>query len=1751
MFFQVKSIINCGEYSCLCCVRSPVMEPELKLLETERILSFDLELSRDGRLLQLGAVLAGETLNITGKQDFAIEQLELLSHKADFVLGHNILDFDLTWLSEQRIRPVTLLDKPVIDTLYLSPLAFPANPYHRLVKNYKLVRDSINDPVNDARLALQIFLEQLEALKTKSLAQLQLYQYLFEYGFSTGFNTKGLVQVFSSLTGVRTIQTVTLPTLIKSVVGDHACPNQLLRVIGDVLRQPRHLLSLAFASAWLPVSGGNSVLPPWVWHRFPYTATIIHRLREEKCNIHECQYCSENHDARKHLQRIFELDDFRLLPDGTPLQKNIVECGLAGRSLLGILPTSGGKSLCYQLPAIVHNQRNASLTIVISPLQALMKDQVDNLKQKAGIEGVAAISGMLPLPERGAILEQVRMGDIAILYISPEQLRNKAVKEAIRQRQIGGWVFDEAHCLSKWGHDFRPDYLYSVSVIETIAHEQQVPVPSVYCYTATAKLDVINDICQNFQSKYPYPLERFEGGVERNNLHYEIIESNGLSKISQIITLLDQFFGRGQPGSCIIYGATKRSVDEIADALIQQQRLPVARFYARLDNNEKKEVLEKFIAGEYRVVCATNAFGMGIDKNDVRLVIHAEIPGSLENYLQEAGRAGRDTLDAHCILLFDEQDIEKQFRLQAISEVSFKDIRQIFRGVKFKANDNNEVVATSAELINQPSVETSFTADDNGAETKVKTGIAWLERVGYIERTDNITQVFQGKVNVSNLDEAESKINCLNLNPQAQLIWNAVLQTLFNADVDEGISADGIAEVVGQYISHPTENAPVTEAKDIMRILTQMADLGLISKGVLLSVHMRPKGKDNARIIIKQIHEIELAFFYCLQEEYPDAIIGISHPMYLRNINQLLIEKGYERSNTSLLRNLLYSWSQDGKRNGLKGSVDLSYGSRDSFNVILNRPLDQIEKIIRQRQVVTNVVLEFLYQLSQSSDENSVRKVLLSFSLEQVIEYMRKDVDIVPFLQQRDLNNEQEWLIKGAERALLYMHEQHAITLQNGLAVFRSAMTLRLCVEKTQRYVKADYQPLEQHYHQKILQIHVMNEYARLALDKLSSSRRLVKDYFSMDTDTFVPVYFKGRRKILELATSEKSWKNIVEDLHNNNQEQIVQAPLEQNMLVLAGPGSGKSKVIIHRCAYLMRVKQIAPSKILLLCYNHNAAVSLRRRLKLLLGRDGSRVSVHTFHGLALRITGHSFTQNESEDINFQILLEKAIALLRGEESQLGLESEMQREHLLGGLEFLLVDEYQDIDAQQYQLIAALAGKNESEDEARLNIMAVGDDDQSIYGFRDANVTFIRRFESDYLAKTIYLTWNYRSTANIISCANRLIEQNTDRMKSEHPITIDSNRLLDESGGKWASLDPSQGKVIIQSCLSPAQQAAEVVRHIRHINKLDPDCPLTQIAVLARNGIEKTELMWVRSALIDAQIPCRFSMDKESGFSVRSCKEIYSYLSWLKEQEYTFLTPAQLREILPSGKEANRWHNIIHQLIDEWESNHGSMELPAIYFASYLQEYFSSQKRQVRFGNGVLLSTVHGVKGEEFNYVIILDGGWQKALDQTPAAIEEERRLFYVGMTRAISRLVLMKYHDLEHPYISDFGTDIIYAEAAQADPVQNLRRFAIIGPKQLFISYAAVRNKRSNIHHVLESLKPGDNVSLVEDSGNIKIIVDGESVCQLSHYGKTQWKDNLGKIKKAKILAMIRRTKEQVTEEYKERVKVDEWLIPILLTEI
>jgi ATP-dependent DNA helicase RecQ len=478
------------------------------------------------------------------------------------------------------------------------------------------------------------------------------------------------------------------------------------------------------------------------------------------------------------LRRHLGFDGFRpqpAAPDGGSLQEQIVTHGLRGGSYLAVLPTGGGKSLCFQLPALVRNFCRGSLTIVISPLQALMRDQIENLRKRTDTPA-AALYGLLTPLERSRVLREIAEGAVTILYVAPEQFRNRSFRRAVCQRQIGGWVFDEAHCLSKWGHDFRPDYLYACRAIQEIADQQRTGIPPIAALTATARRDVAAEILAHFRDHLGITLIVFAGGVHRDNLRFAVEAIGGPRRRERVRELCADALGH-LSGSVIVYLSTRDATETMADRL-RRHGLAAAHFHGGMNAADKKETMARFLDDEVRVICATNAFGMGIDKPDVRLVVHAEMPGTLENYLQEAGRAGRDHKPAACILLFDESDVEQQFRVIKSSELSHRDLVQLLRGLRGYSrrlfrDDRLQFHVTSGELLRDDHIDTSFEAEDRQADTKVRTALSWLERAEFLDRNLNQTSVFTGKPLLQSLAEVEQRLNELAMHGPRRALWVA------------------------------------------------------------------------------------------------------------------------------------------------------------------------------------------------------------------------------------------------------------------------------------------------------------------------------------------------------------------------------------------------------------------------------------------------------------------------------------------------------------------------------------------------------------------------------------------------------------------------------------------------------------------------------------------------------------------------------------------------------------------------------------------------------------------------------------------------------------------------------------------------------------------------------------------------------------------------------------------------------------------
>ena len=604
-------------------------------------LALDLEVGRhDSRIHAFGAVRSRSDKALTfhsGNLDTALKNLDAFAKGADYLLGHNLIAFDLPHLTAAK-PDLQLLRLPVVDTLRLNPLAFPRHPYHHLVKHYQdgqLKRGRVNDPELDTRLSLDVFSDQQKALRETDPDLLTAWHWLTSADdVGTGFDA-----FFAALRGSARPPHVDAYRAIRDRLAGTTCLTQSRAVLQEVLADTAgNGWGLSYALAWLSVAGGNSVMPPWVRHQFPAAGVLVRRLRDTACTSPACKWCRERHDSRKELTRWFGFANFRPEPsdeDGRPMQQAIVEAIMAGQHVLGILPTGTGKSLCYQVPALSRYDKTGALTVVISPLVALMADQVAGLEAH-GVVSSVTINGMLSMPERATALERVRLGDASILIVSPEQLRSRAVRRVLEQREIGTWVLDEAHCLSRWGHDFRPDYRYVARFIR-----EKTPDGQIVCLTATAKPDVREDIRVHFRDKLGVDLTVFDGGAQRTNLEFVVVPTTGGEKFAHIHQILTADLPSKTPGGAIVYCATRPQTENIAQYL-RAKNVNAAHFHAGLLPETKKNVQQQFISGDIRVIVATNAFGMGIDKPDVRLVIHADIPGSLENYVQEAGRAGRD-----------------------------------------------------------------------------------------------------------------------------------------------------------------------------------------------------------------------------------------------------------------------------------------------------------------------------------------------------------------------------------------------------------------------------------------------------------------------------------------------------------------------------------------------------------------------------------------------------------------------------------------------------------------------------------------------------------------------------------------------------------------------------------------------------------------------------------------------------------------------------------------------------------------------------------------------------------------------------------------------------------------------------------------------------------------------------------------------------------------------------------------------------
>ena len=1678
-----------------------------------RCLALDLEVGkRDARIHRFAAVRAdtGQTLVYTGGDlNAALADLDAMAATAAFVLGHNLIAFDLPHLA--AVQPgLQLLGMPAVDTLRLNPLAFPRNPYHHLVKHYQdgaLQGGQASDPLADTHLALALFDDQLKALRAAPPDLLAAWHWLTtEPGERGGLNAFWMTvrrQPRPSDEDARTAIAVRLE--------GQGCADSAAKIASEAAT---HGWALAYALAWLSVAGGNSVMPPWVRHQFPAAGTLVRQLRDTPCTL-PCPWCREQHDPREALRRWFGFDDFRPEPAdamGRPLQQSIVQAAMLGRHVLGILPTGTGKSLCYQIPALSRYHKTGALTVVISPLVALMADQVSGLEAR-GITSCAALNGLLSMPERADVLDRVRLGEVAILIVSPEQLRSPALRKVLAQREIGAWVLDEAHCISKWGHDFRPDYRYVGRFIKESAGD--APVPPVLCLTATAKPDVVSDMLAYFRRRVGIGMEVFNGGARRENLAFDVIATTPAEKFSRVAQLLDEGL---TSGGAIVYCASRKQTEELASYL-SIKGMAADFFHAGLPPDSKKRTQQRFIDGELRVITATNAFGMGIDKPDVRLVIHADMPGSLENYLQEAGRAGRDRAAARCVLLYTPADVERQFSMSARSRLTQREIQAILRALRridrMKRLDG-EIVATAGEILAEDD-DSAFERDSATDDTRVRTAISWLEEAQLLKREENRVQVFPSSLKVASLDQARARLATLPLADQYRRQLLALVQTLIGADRDEGVSTDALMGASG------------LSSEQVRAALYDLERAGVASNDTALTAFVHAGVERSSKKRLDEAGALEAALIASLREAAPNLGKGTPTLLHLRRATQALKDAGHAGALPEKLARIVQGLAKDGRgEDGGIGSVAVRRVDAESLQVTLQREWSALEQTAHLRRAAAARLLEHLLAALPAGTRGT--DLLVETTLGKLHAALANDLALRSAV--RDTG-------KLLDRALLWLHEMEVIRLNKGLAVFRPAMTIRLAPEK-RAFQKADFAPLKLHYDEQVVQIHVMAEYVQRGMEAIGSALQLAMDYFHLEREDFLQRWLPGRE--LAHQTTPASWRSIVEDLNNPVQQRIVADEREQsNVLVLAGPGSGKTRVLVHRIAYLLRVRRENPRAILALAYNRHAALEIRRRLHALVGDDARGVVVMTCHAFAMRLVGASFSgRSMADEAAFRDIMREAVALLGGADAE---EADAERERLLAGFRWILVDEYQDIGPEQYDLISALAGRTRSEEQGRMTMFAVGDDDQNIYAYDGASVDFIRRFEQDYSARPVYLIENYRSTAHIIEAANGVIAGARARMKAGHPVKPDRGRLRAPAGGAWSELDPfARGRVqVLAAGVGDIEQAIAVMAELRRLAALDPAWDWARVAVIARAWQTLSPL---RSYCELHGIAVQMADDEPLPFW--RLREVQALIDWLGGRSAPLVDGPAIAAWLGAQPQGPCWE-LLRAACAEYRLESADVEAPPSHVLDWLAEWGRSVRRKQ---TGLLLLSAHRAKGLEFDHVAILDGGWEHASRSEDA--DAPRRLLYVAMTRARHTLTLACQHGKGLVAALADGPHLLRrpAPAFEVPSTQLRRQYRQLGMKEIDLGFPARGAASASVRAAIAGLAPGDALVLAQREEHWELLDPaGQVVGRLARAYQTP---RGMRCLQARVAAIVVRRREDAEAGFREMMRCERWevVLPELVFE-
>ena len=1466
----------------------------------------DVEVSlSDHKVHDIGALrYDGSVYHGCSKEDF-----DAFIHDADYVCGHNIIHHDAKFLFTDG-----KCSTPLVDTLYLSPLLFPERPYHRLVKDDKLIIEQMNNPVNDCEKARDLLMDEIACWQSLPDRKRRILSTLL-YG-------KEEFQGFLSMVGTAPAQ-VNLSALIWNEYKGCIC--QYADITAIIEHYP---VELAYGLALIDTTDERSVTPGWVLHNYPGVEYVTGILRQRHCQEPDCEYCNSFLNIHSNLKAFFGYDEFRTY-EGEPLQERAAKAAVEGRSLLAIFPTGGGKSLTFQLPALMAGRTVHGLTVVISPLQSLMKDQVDNLAER-GITDAVTINGLLDPITRATAIERVQDGEASLLYIAPEMLRSKTIEKILLARHVVRFVIDEAHCFSSWGQDFRVDYLYIGKFISEYQQKkgckQAIPVS---CFTATAKQKVIQDICDYFKQTLWLNLELYASKATRTNLQYAVVHADtDEEKYQKLRALLSEY-----DCPAIVYVARTRRTHELSARLARDgyRALP---FNGKMDTDEKVANQDEFMSGRVRIIVATSAFGMGVDKKDVGLVVHYNISDSLENYVQEAGRAGRDpSLNARCYVLYSDYDLDKHFVLLNQTKLSISEIQQVWTAVKKMTRQRPHVSCSSLEIARQAGWSDAVT----DIETRVRTAIAALEQAGYLERGSNMPHVYATGITVKNMDEARQRImeSMLFDNEDREKAIRIIKSLISQKHIAK--AQDSEAESRVDYLA---DILGLTRSEVVSAVM-RMRQEGILADSKDITAYMQDEGatERKAMMTLERFAKLER---YIISRIADDGLV-----ISAKQLNEDAINHGVTTSNEKSIRTLLCFLT-------IKGYIRKQEDTARNIRMTRQTHADKTDSRCEQRHEICRFALEWLYgKLPRPAKEESAGNKMVQFSIVGLLNQIKTNGQSL-FCSLKEIQ------IEDVEEALLYLSNIGALKLDGGFMVLYNAMAIHRLKDMRLRYKQDDYRMLDEFYKQKIQQVHIVGEYANLMVSNYQAAQLYVQDYFQMDYRRFIAKYFKGERgREIQRNITPRKYQELFSRL-SARQKEIIADKESRCIVVAAGPGSGKTRVLVHKLASLLLLEDVKHEQLLMLTFSRAAATEFKQRLIALIGEAAHYVEIKTFHSYSFDLLGRIGNLEDVKDV-----VARAAEMIN--------QGEVEPNKI--GKTVLVIDEAQDMSAGEYALTRALMNSNEE-----IRVIAVGDDDQNIFAFRGADSQFLYQLSKEPASRFFEMTENYRSTKHVVAFANAFAKRIGQRMKAS-PIV---------------SMSSEDGYVEIIRHMSQYMYQPLVENLIAN-KGTGTSCILTQtneeavvlVALLRKHAIQ--------SKLVQSM----------EGFRFSNLAEVKYLLKYISKRLSTPLIPDEIWE--EAKRSAFEYYDgsqclpLVKRCTELFEQTHRAKyqtDLWEFVFESSVEDFCDVSNAEV------VVSTVHKAKGREFDDVYML-------LGDRPYKDDSLFRQYYVGMTRAKNRLFIHTNGDL------------------------------------------------------------------------------------------------------------------------------------------